>query len=479
MEEFSHADILAKHLNALHAARKAFMEAESSDKLRRALKAKNRETAAIEYEIGDMVYYIRKSSDKWKGPGTVIGKENTQILVKHGGYYIRVHPCSLQLISNNVYILETFRKDKNTDDEKLVEKDCSIISDDEREFYLSSKECDTESLLVNENDMNTLTDSLNDLTISASVNSDISNPNVINNILPKVRSTVLYHNPDHNSWNKVLILSRTRKAKGKNNSWFNVKYITQDEHISIDFSEIKGWNIEEEVLIAIPSDNNVEILEAKQAKLNSWVKHNVYEEVEDRGQKVALVRWEISQKFKDNKMKYKARLVTCGIGEDNLSNIRKNSPTCCKDDFRLTLSIIISNKWIIHSADVKSTFLQVQGIDPDIYLKPPKEASTKKLWKLKTTVYGLCDAPRVWFISVKQVLLKAGAEKSKLDDSIFFWHRNGKVQGLICCHVDDFFGGGINNFEKTVIQKLKERFVTSAEELESFKCLGLNIAQKK
>ena len=248
-----------------------------------------------------------------------------------------------------------------------------------------------------------------------------------------------------------MILSRTRKAKGKNNSWFNVKYITQDEHISIDFSEIKGWNVEEEVLIAIPSDNNVEILEAKQAKLNSWVKHNVYEEVEDRGQKVALVRWEISQKFKDNKMKYKARLVTCGIGEDNLSNIRKNSPTCCKDDFRLTLSIIISNKWIIHSADVKSTFLQVQGIDPDIYLKPPKEASTKKLWKLKTTVYGLCDAPRVWFISVKQVLLKAGAEKSKLDDSIFFWHRNGKVQGLICCHVDDFFWGGINNFEKTVI----------------------------
>ena len=106
-----------------------------------------------------------------------------------------------------------------------------------------------------------------------------------------------------------MILSRTRKAKGKNNSWFNVKYITQDEHISIDFSEIKGWNIEEEVLIAIPSDNN-EILEAKQAKLNSWVKHNVYEEVEDRGQKVASVRWEISQTFKDNKMKYKARLLT-------------------------------------------------------------------------------------------------------------------------------------------------------------------------
>ena len=97
---------------------------------------------------------------------------------------------------------------------------------------------------------------------------------------------------------------------------------------------------------------------------------------------------------------------------------------------------------------------------------------------MKSTVYGMRDAPRVWYISVKEVLLKAGAEKSKFDDSIFFWHRNGKVQRLICCHVDNFFWGGTNDFEKTVIQKLKESFATSPEELESFKYLGLNIVKK-
>ena len=37
---------------------------------------------------GDLVYYKRKDSEKWKGPGKVIGKENKQLLVKHGGYYI-------------------------------------------------------------------------------------------------------------------------------------------------------------------------------------------------------------------------------------------------------------------------------------------------------------------------------------------------------------------------------------------------------
>ena len=113
--------------------------------------------------------------------------------------------CSL-ISNNNVYIPEALEKDKNpndsnkNNDEKLVEKDCSIISDDESDFQPSSKDCDTESPPVNENDdLNTLTDSLNDLTISASGNNDISNPSVLNNILPKVRSTVLYHNSGHNS----------------------------------------------------------------------------------------------------------------------------------------------------------------------------------------------------------------------------------------------------------------------------------------
>ena len=56
------------------------------------------------YDFGDLVYYKRKDSDKWKGPGKVIGKENKQILVKHRGYYVRVHPCSSQLVKRKVPI---------------------------------------------------------------------------------------------------------------------------------------------------------------------------------------------------------------------------------------------------------------------------------------------------------------------------------------------------------------------------------------
>ena len=161
-----------------------------------------------------------------------------------------------------------------------------------------------------------------------------------------------------------------------------------------------------------------------------------------------------------------------------MKDIRKDSPTCCKDNFRLVTSIIASNQWKIHSVDVKSAFLQGKGINRDVYVRPPKEVETKP-WKLQTTVYGLCDAPRVWYLSVKEVLKKSGAIKSKFDDSLFYWHKDDKLQGLICCHVDDFFRGGTKNFEESVISVLKKTFKTSQEEFENFKYLGLHIEQKQ
>ena len=51
----------------------------------------------MKYLTGDIVYYKRNNSNEWKGPGTVIGQDGQQVLVKHGGSYVRVHPCHLLL----------------------------------------------------------------------------------------------------------------------------------------------------------------------------------------------------------------------------------------------------------------------------------------------------------------------------------------------------------------------------------------------
>ena len=43
------------------------------------------------------MYYKRESSDQWKGPGSVIGIENQTVMIKHGGSYVKVHPCRVML----------------------------------------------------------------------------------------------------------------------------------------------------------------------------------------------------------------------------------------------------------------------------------------------------------------------------------------------------------------------------------------------
>ena len=47
-----------------------------------ALKHKTRIATNMKYQTGDQVYY-KKSY--WKGPGLVIGYDNKQVFVRHGG----------------------------------------------------------------------------------------------------------------------------------------------------------------------------------------------------------------------------------------------------------------------------------------------------------------------------------------------------------------------------------------------------------
>ena len=110
-------------------------------------------------------------------------------------------------------------------------------------------------------------------------------------------------------------------------------------------------------------------------------------------------------------------------------------------------------------------------------MNPPTEVGTDKLWKLQTTVYGLNDAARVWYLRVKEELIKVKAVMSKFDEAVFFWRVDGKLHGILECHVDDFIFGGLDVFEDNVINKLKEKFHISQEENQAFRYIGLEVKQ--
>ena len=59
---------------------------------------------------------------------------------------------------------------------------------------------------------------------------------------------------------------------------------------------------------------------------------------------------------------------------------------------------------------------------------------------LKKTVYGLCDAARAWYFRVKNELKSLSVKICPLDNSLFYWNKDGKIEGIICIYVDDFCG---------------------------------------
>ena len=79
LEGQTESPTVAEHLPSLHLARKAFIMAESSEKIQRALCKQTRQTRAV-YTNGDEVYYKRSDNNKWKGPAKVIGQDGPVVL---------------------------------------------------------------------------------------------------------------------------------------------------------------------------------------------------------------------------------------------------------------------------------------------------------------------------------------------------------------------------------------------------------------
>ena len=57
---------------------------------------------------------------------------------------------------------------------------------------------------------------------------------------------------------------------------------------------------------------------------------------------------------------------------------------------------------------------------------------------LRKAVYGLKDAPRVWYETVVRVVTEMGGRRSRMDATFFVWRKRGRIIGIMVKHVDDF-----------------------------------------
>ena len=266
------------------------------------------------------------------------------------------------------------------------------------------------------------------------------------------------------------IMYRAGKVTGTNKDYYNIERDSDGWQGCINMTKIKDLSLvpeETEVIILL---NNNEVYLAKLKEIQNWLDNDVFEEVPNNNQKALSVRWVVTDKNGDKK----ARLVVRGYEEDT-SNLRKESPTCSREAIRILILIASSKGWGCHTVDVKAAYLQGDAIERKIYLRPPPEFDNGYLWKLKKTVYGLCDAARAWYFKVKDELSSLSVQMCDLDNSLFFWYNKGNLEGIICIYVDDFLWSGTRQFEEEVIKKLKGKFLIGISASISFTYVGLSI----
>ena len=92
--------IVADHLNAMVEARKAFVELENSDRLKRALRERVFPSSTARFLSGDKVYFKRSKTKEWCGPAEVVGQKDNQILIWNAGRIVKIHPCKVVLVKD-------------------------------------------------------------------------------------------------------------------------------------------------------------------------------------------------------------------------------------------------------------------------------------------------------------------------------------------------------------------------------------------
>ena len=122
----------------------------------------------------------------------------------------------------------------------------------------------------------------------------------------------------------------------------------------------------------------------------------------------------------------KSRLVAKGNQEDS-SDFNTYAPTVSKEVLMMMTCLASANKWRIETMDVEKAFMQSRELKREVYLRPPKEAvegDKSTFWRIKTAVYGLADAAREWYLSIRKILTELEFTESKLELSLFYLKNN-------------------------------------------------------
>ena len=255
-------------------------------------------------------------------------------------------------------------------------------------------------------------------------------------------------------------------------------------------SEIKMTELSE-------SDKKL-FLEAKDKEIDSWISTDTIARIARHQiplQNILRCRWILTWKPVDGevdkkgnpRVKPKARLVVLGYQDPEVDSIPRDSPTMTKLSRMMILQYAASQRWDIESFDIKTAFLRGQEQGSRILgMEPPKELREKlkldqnEVVRLLKGAYGRVDAPYLWFMELKRALEQLQFIQSPFDPCLFVLRNpmSGATEGLVGVHVDDGLCCGSKLFQAK-LDALEKKFPFGSKKKREFTFTGLRISQKE
>ena len=485
-----------------NAARIAFYQARTEDKIRRGMSQKSR-VKPRDLENGSMVLFWRKPANKkngfWKGPGIVIGRQGENYWISHGG---RCYLCAAEhlrrALPEEVGGLFALRATKD-DLLRLVENnydDPAIFPGDD----------------IPEEDKEFLDQILEDLSMAEdedpsaeAVGMELENgddgaervPGTRRGAPVELQPRAVRRRYSTKRAEEVMILKRATTKRGREKQlekeipW---SMIPEGKRQMFIEAEHKQW--EEHLRLGALRPLSLEESAAKRDSGRVLTSRFAY-----RDKNLARRRADPSVEWKA-----KSRLVVSGHTDPDIISgaLRTDSPTVSRTAVMCLLQIAASRldaNWGVSAGDVTAAFLNGEKLERELYLRQPRHGlpglHPDQLIKVEKGVFGLIDSPRKWWQKFRRDILaltltmpsgmRAKFFESALDPCVYQLiqvnDKGEREDGHPLCyaavHVDDILLVGSKTTRDTVQEQLSKCFPVDEWEQDVFDFIGSHVETRE
>jgi hypothetical protein len=184
-------------------------------------------------------------------------------------------------------------------------------------------------------------------------------------------------------------------------------------------------------------------LAAEQKEIDAMTAHDVWDEVpssepEQKGSPVITSRWvyRLKRKVDHTVEQFKARLTARGFLQVfGVDYDEVFAAVVLLKSFRLFIALSVLFGWRVTQLDIGNAFLN-GNLDKPVYMKHPDgfPGTPGTVLRLKKSIYGLKNAPRIWWNRLFSVLSSLGFRKNRADPCVL---QHATWAFIICHHTDD------------------------------------------